>query len=76
MLLVANFAFRRVAEMGVIRGKLLREHNTNASMLAWGGKCWQRLSCPPYLDPTSIVEYGVLVKKLVAEMQQSVVTQQ
>eukprot|EP01051_Picozoa_sp_SAG22_P009122 SAG22_NODE_738_length_7524_cov_57.525522_5_plen_62_part_00 len=29
-------------KMGAIRGQLLREHNTNASMLGWAGKAWQR----------------------------------
>ena len=56
--------------MGAIRGQLLRAHHTNASMLTWGGKCWQRLSCPPYLDPATIVEYGELVVELSAGLKQ------
>ena len=34
----------------------LDEHYTNVTYYAWGGKCWQRLSCPVYVGKEEIEE--------------------
>ena len=34
----------------------LEEHYTNVTYYAWGGKCWQRLSCPVYVGKEEIEE--------------------
>ena len=45
-----------VCEQARIKKAQLEEHYTNVTYYAWGGKCWQRLSCPVYVGKEEIEE--------------------
>ena len=61
---------RDAEQMARIKAKLLSEHYTNVTFYGWGGKFWQRLSCPVYVGKAELVTYADRTLALIAQDEQ------
>jgi selenocysteine lyase/cysteine desulfurase len=62
-------------QMDRIKAKLLSDHYTNVTFYGWGGRFWQRLSCPAYVGKAEVEEYAERTLALIAEDEEALVAE-